>query len=107
MGSRSPPERSRKSKDQFPENVIEENNGRRYFGLPMTPFTQIHTNIEYYPLMSFDSIIFQAIHFALYTRPQKLLLVGCDCAATGHYDGLPTAAFVEQVFPSGKRVIEM
>lgn len=89
--------RSRKSKDQFPEIAIEENNGRRYFGLPMTPFTQIHTNIEYYPLMSFDSIIFQAIHFALYTRPKKLMLVGCDCAATGHYDGLPTAAFVEQV----------
>jgi len=89
--------RSRKSKDQIPESVIEDNNGRRYFGLPMTPFTQIHTNIEYYPLMSFDSIVFQAIHFALYTRPKKLMLVGCDCAATGHFDGLPTGPFVEQV----------
>lgn len=89
--------RSRKSKDQMPEYIIEENGGRRYFALPMTPFTQIHTNIECYPLMSYDSIIFQAIHFALYTRPKKLILVGCDCAATGHFDGLPTGSFVEQV----------
>lgn len=89
--------RSKKSKDQFPEYIIEENNGRRYFCLPMTPFTQIHTNIECYPLMSYDSIIFQAIHFALYTRPKRLLLVGCDCAATGHFDGLPMESFVEQV----------
>lgn len=89
--------KSRRSKDQIPEYIIEENNGRRYFGLPMMPFTQIHTNIEYYPLMSYDSIIFQAIHFALYTRPEKLILVGCDCSATGHFDGIPMGSFVEQV----------
>lgn len=77
--------KSRRSKDQIPEYIIEENNGRRYFSLPMTPFTQIHTNLEYYPLMSYDSIIFQAIHFALYTRPKKLLLVGCDCTLSGHF----------------------
>lgn len=77
--------KSRKKKDQIPEYIMEENGGRKYFSLPMTPFTQIHTNLECYPLMGFDSIIFQAIHFALYTRPKKLLLVGCDCTSSGHF----------------------
>lgn len=89
--------KSRKKKDQVPEYIIEENNGRRYFSLPITPFTQIHTNIECYPLMSYDSIIFQAIHFALYTRPKELLLIGCDCAATGHFNSVPTSFYEERV----------
>lgn len=82
--------RSRKSDDQIPEYIIEENAGRRYFNWTMTPFTQIQTNIECYPLMSYGSIIFHAIHFALYTHPKKLLLVGCDCSSSGHFnDGVP------------------
>lgn len=90
--------RSRKSKDQFPEYIIEENRGRKYFSLPTTPFTQIHTNIEHYPLISYGSIIFQAIHFALFTRPKKLLLIGCDCSTSGHFnDNMPYDTFVSQV----------
>jgi len=74
------------SKDQFPEYIIEENGGRRFFSMLTVPGTQVHTDIEYYPLMAYNSIIFRAIHFALYTRPKKLLLVGCDCALNGYYN---------------------
>ena len=74
------------SADQFPEHVIEENNGRRFFSMSYVPGTQVHTDIAYYPLMGYGSIIFRAIHFALYTRPKTLFLVGCDCAANGHFD---------------------
>ncbi len=81
--------RKSNSKDQFPEYIIEENDGRRCFSMSHIPSTQIHTNIECYPLMGFGSIIFRAIHFALYTRPKKLLLIGCDCTSTGHFDGAP------------------
>ncbi|USF26727.1 hypothetical protein N510_001659 [Firmicutes bacterium ASF500] len=88
--------KSRKKKDQIPEYIIEENDGRRYFSLPMMPFTHIHTNLECYPLMGYGSIIFQAIHFALFTHPQKLLLVGCDCAAIGHFDSCHTSVYVEK-----------
>lgn len=79
--------RSRRSRNQISESIIEENAGRRYFNWTMTPFAQIQANIECYPLMSYGSVIFHAIHFALYTHPKRLLLVGCDCAANGHYDG--------------------
>lgn len=78
---------NRRAKDQIPEYIIEENNGRRYFSMPLIPFTQIHTNIEYYPVMGHESVVFQALHFALYTHPRQLLLVGCDCAANGHFNG--------------------
>jgi len=90
--------RSRKSKDQFPEYVIEENDGRRYFSMPMMSFDQIRTNIDCYPLMGYGSIIFRAIHFALYTQPRKLLLVGCDCALSGHFDGLAQSVYDEQLY---------
>lgn len=72
--------------DQIPEYIIEQNGGRKFFTANTLPGTQIHTNLEYYPLMCYNTITFPAIHFALYTRPKKLLLVGCDCAATGHFD---------------------
>lgn len=83
--------------DQFPEYILEENSGRRCFSMIDLPGTQVHSNIECYPLMSFHSIIFRAIHFALFTHPDKLLLVGCDCAATGHFDGSPYDDFVERI----------
>lgn len=72
---------------QIPERLIEENNGRRFF--LGAPSEDIHLNIEYYPLMGFHSIVFQAIHFSLYTRPDRIFLVGCDCSADGYFDGSP------------------
>lgn len=74
------------AKDQFPEYIIEENSGRRFFSMLTVPGTGVHTDIAYYPLMAYNSIIFRAIHFALYTHPKKLLLIGCDCAANGHFE---------------------
>lgn len=74
------------AKDQFPEYIIEENGGRRFFSMMDVPGTGAHTNIAYYPLMSYNSIIFRAVHFALYTHPKKLLLIGCDCSLNGHFE---------------------
>lgn len=38
----------------------------------------IYKDICFHPLMDFQSVIFPAIHFALYTYPKRLYLVGCD-----------------------------
>lgn len=73
------------SDDKFPEYIIEENKGRMFFQSVLS--SQVQTNIEYYPLMGFCSVIFPAIQFALYTRPKQLFLVGCDCTNDGHFDG--------------------
>lgn len=74
-----------KNKLQAPENFIKENHARRFF--PGTPSEDIHINIEYYPMMGFYSVVFQAIHFALYTNPKRIYLVGCDCSQDGYFDG--------------------
>lgn len=75
------------SEDRFPEYLIEENSGRRFF--TGEPNNEIYEDITYYPLMGSYSIIFQALQFAIYTRPKRLLLVGCDCSYEGHFDGEP------------------
>ena len=70
---------------QIPEDIIEENHGRRYF--QAAPNEDIHLNFGYYPLMGFYSVVFQALHFALYTNPKRIFLVGCDCSGEGYFDG--------------------
>jgi len=70
---------------QVTEQLLEENNARKYF--QGAPSEEIHINIEFYPLMAFYSIVFQAIHFALYTNAKRIILVGCDCSSQGYFDG--------------------
>lgn len=83
--------------DEFPEYIIEENHARRYF--INYPSQEIHTDIGHYPLMGAGSIIFSAIQFALYTRPKKLFLIGCDCAANGHFDTKQEDCYMESAVP--------
>lgn len=70
---------------QASEKIIEENHGRRFF--QGAPSQNIHYDIEYYPLAGFYTIALQALHFALYTNPKAIYLVGCDCNLTGYFDG--------------------
>ena len=89
-------------KYQVTERLIEENNGRRFF--QGAPSEDIHLNIEYYPLMGFYSVVFQAIHFALYTHPKRIYLVGCDCTGDGYFDGSKqTDGVAEYAVPSWKK----
>ena len=74
-----------RDKFQVSEKIIRENNGRRFF--QAAPSEDIHINIEFYPLMAFYSIAFQAIHFALFTNAKRIYLVGCDCTNAGYFDG--------------------
>lgn len=43
-------------------------------------------NIEACPLIDRGSIAFPALHFALYTAPQKIFLIGCDTNHNGYFD---------------------
>jgi len=57
----------------------------RYF--ISTPLNKmIYPDIRFYPLMDFHSVIFPAIHFALFTNPKRIYLVGCDVSHHGHFD---------------------
>lgn len=46
---------------------------------PILPF-----DIAYSPILDFGGTVFSAFQFALYTNPEKIYLVGCDCS-TGHF----------------------
>ena len=70
---------------QVPESIIEENHGRRFY--TQVNKKLIHCDIEHHPIMGLGSVIFGALHFALFTQPKQILLVGCDCSPTGHFDG--------------------
>ena len=70
---------------QVTEKLINENHAFRFF--QGAPSEDIHLDIEQYPLMAFYSIAFQALHFAVYTNPKRIYLVGCDCSNAGYFDG--------------------
>ena len=43
----------------------------------------IFFDICHHPLVDFSTVSFPALHFALYTQPRKLYIVGCDCTMCG------------------------
>lgn len=61
-------------------------NNKAYKFYSNFPRDNIYLDIENNPLMDFGSITFPAIHFALYTHPSKIYLVGCDCSNLGHFN---------------------
>ena len=55
------------------------------YGLPAGAYGRvIHTDIETHPLADFMSVSFAALHFALYTQPRKIYLIGLDTTNSGH-----------------------
>ena len=48
---------------------------------------ELNTNLEVFPLYNSASIAFAAIHFALYTHPKRIFLVGCDSNSAPYWDG--------------------
>ena len=71
---------------QLPE-IYYMNNGKAKEYMVEYPTKRIYQNILCHPLMDFGSVIFPAIHFALYTHPRKIYLVGCDTGRNGRFDG--------------------
>lgn len=56
---------------------------------------KIHRDIEVYPLMDFCSVAFGAFHFALYTNPSKIFLVGIDNSLNGYFTSAHQQRFLE------------
>lgn len=69
---------------QIAQIYTEKNQAYRFYS--NFPRDNIFLDIENNPLMDFGSITFPALHFALYTHPKRIYLVGCDCSNLGHYN---------------------
>ena len=61
-------------------------NAVRYF-VSMSPSKHLYSDIRFYPLMDFFSVVFPALHFALFTNPKRIYLAGCDVSYNGYFTG--------------------
>ena len=52
------------------------------------PANSFNYDIDILPLPDFTSVVFSAFAFALWTRPRRIYLVGCDCSQ-GHFISHP------------------
>lgn len=71
---------------RIPEYHLKSKNAYRYYSYNYSDCA-INSNILAYPLLSCASVSFPAIHFALWTHPKRIYLVGCDCTAAPYWDG--------------------
>lgn len=74
------------NRNSIPEKDAIEANAERYYFVnkPTSDFIFTSTDISTRPLNCWNSIVFPAVEFALYTHPKRIYLVGCDCSANGH-----------------------
>lgn len=71
-----------------PEYVIEACHAQRFYYEPAAvihPWQHIPIDISCSPLMVYESVITAAFQFALWTRPRRIFLVGCDCSNGGYF----------------------
>lgn len=58
---------------------------KRYF-IDYSMSVHISKDISCHPVMNFGSVVFSALHFALYSGAETIYLVGCDTNSEGHFD---------------------
>ena len=86
-----------------PAASAERANAERYFfeDIPVndpSPFP-FPPDIARAALGTFSSIIFPALQFALWTRPKRIYLVGCDCSSLGYCSGILDKTAAQTKFP--------
>ena len=57
----------------------------RFFSISHNINQPMYQDICYHSLMDFCTIAHPALHFALFTYPKEIYLVGCDTSRTGHF----------------------
>jgi hypothetical protein len=68
------------------ENLRAELDAHTYF-VSTSPADKFFPDIRFHPLFDSFSVVFPALHFALFTNPKRIYLVGCDTTYDGYFDG--------------------
>ena len=71
---------------RLPEYHLLHKNTFRFYCSPYRNKT-IRTDISTWPLYQMGSSAFPALHFALWTHPKRIFLVGCDTNSAPYWDG--------------------
>lgn len=72
---------------EFPEKYRVHENVTDYIIDHIWPNERIYRDICYHPVSGGVTVTFSALHFALYTYPKRIYLVGCDSTPDSHFDG--------------------
>ena len=72
---------------EFPESYRLGGNVTDYIMAQAHAQAGIYRDICHHPVYGGLTVVFSALHFALYTYPSKIYLVGCDISSEGYYDG--------------------
>lgn len=92
---------------EFPEEYRIGGNIKNYMIDYAFPRAGIYRDICRHGVHGGFSVTFSALHFALFTYPQRIYLVGCDNAPTGHYDGTGyEKTWEESSLPEFKKIYE-
>ena len=83
---------------QFPEEYRLSENVIDYIIDHVWPDERIYRDICHHPVSGGLTVTFSALHFALYTYPERIFLVGCDTNSNAHFDGM-----VDNVAPIDER----
>lgn len=67
------------------ENSLFMDNAVQYYLNWINNNQTIYQDICTHPLMNFGSVVTPAVHFAIFTHPEKLYLAGCDVSPIGHF----------------------
>ena len=57
----------------------------------------IHEDLSLFPLADFMSISFAALHFAIWTHPRRIFLVGCDTTENESFDGRQNSYWLDDM----------
>jgi hypothetical protein len=87
----------------IPEDNLK-NAGAKRFVLEELLNSRFALNIEIEPLGDFQSVVFSAMQFILYTHPERIFLLGCDCSLNGHFYGGEQSLWVGPVIENWKRL---
>ncbi len=79
------------------ERLLERCQAERFYIEVASPWNgnkRLPVDIAHQPFLAFSSVVIPTATFALYTRPRRIYLVGCDCSDRGHAGvakGIPRA----------------
>lgn len=70
----------------------------RYYSDVFYLGNHLYQDICFHPTADFQSTVFSALHFALFTYPKELYLVGCDTSTIGHFYDKDTPSLLNTAF---------
>jgi hypothetical protein len=65
----------------------------------------IFQDIRFHPTAAFSSVAFPALHFALFTNPKRIYLVGCDVSSDGYFTNEVQSVSLETMRTSLKQIM--